>query len=215
MTLQEILLYIKSRYDVGATDSEILEHTNEVYRDLTKPFTLDVIEEDTSLATATDQAIYTLGEDSRRIREVHIVDGLGDRRRLHSVRPQAILYPRLEGMPRRWYVAGMDSSTDVRQQFGLDPVPTVSEDALDLIVQYEPEPESLVNDTDLPLYIPEELHYLIAWGTISILAGREENYNVSQHWQARYTNHFNEVLMTHSRAGKLNFPESARQVTSQ
>ena len=215
MTLQEIMLYVKSRYDVGATDSEILEHANEVYRDLSKPFTLDVVEEDSSLATATDQAVYTLGEDSRRIREVHIDDGTGTRIRLHSVRPQSILYPRLTGVPLRWYVAGMDSSVNVRQQFGLDPVPTVSEDGLDLWVVYEPEPASLVNDSDTPRYIPVELHYLIAWGTIAILAGREENYNVSQHWQARYTNHFNEVLMTHSRAGKLNFPESARQVTPQ
>lgn len=45
MTLQELRNYIKSRYATDASDVEIDDHINEVYRDISRIFTPDTTEE--------------------------------------------------------------------------------------------------------------------------------------------------------------------------
>lgn len=200
--------YIRSRYASALTDAELDDHINEAYRDVSLLFTPDTLEEDGGLSTVTGQATYTLMKDSRRIREVHLGTG-ASRNRLRSVRHEALVYPRASGAPTRWYAFGMKSTgTNVRQQFGLDPVPITS--GTTLTVMYEPEPAELTTDTSTPLYVPEEFHPIICYGALSLAAGQQQDYNVSQNWQTRFTAAYNELTDKLGRISKSNFPEATK-----
>lgn len=200
--------YIRARYASALTDAELDDHINEAYRDVSLLFTPDTLEDDAALLTVIGQATYTMTKDSRRIREVHVGTG-ASRTRLRSMRHEAIVYPRVNGVPTRWYAFGMKSNgTNVRQQFGLDPVPDAAGTAL--TVMYEPEPSVLGTDTSTPLYVPEEFHSIICYGALSLSAGQQQDYNVSQHWQQRFTASYNELTDKLGRISKTNFPEATK-----
>lgn len=208
MDLQTMRAYIRSRYASALTDVELDDHINEAYRDLSLLFTPDTVEDDATLLTVVGQATYTLTKDSRRIREVHLGTG-ASRIRLRSVRHEAIVYPRASGVPTRWYAFGMKSQgTNVRQQFGLDPVPATA--GTTLSVMYEPEPGEFLTDTSTPLYVPEEFHAIICYGALSLAAGQQQDYNVSQHWQSRFTAAYNDLTDKLGRIAKSNFPEATK-----
>lgn len=216
MTLQELRNYIKVRYATDASDVEIDDHINEIYRDITRIFTPDTTEEyskDTFL-TVDKQAVYELPFSTRAIKQVHLESGTG-KVRLRSIKEEALLYPRLEGVPTRWYPYGFKEATggnDVVQKFGLDPVPGATAAGKAISVLYEPAPSAMSGNDDSPTYVPEEMHYLIAWGALAVLAGKQEDYNQAQHWDARYRNAYNEHLIKLGKSRHANFPEAARSI---
>jgi len=215
MDLNKLVGYVKTRYKADLTDPQIIEHLNEKYLELSEPFTADVRAEDDSLSTVEGQTEYTLGADSRRIIEIHIVSD-DERRRLRRMDPVAVLYPRETGLPRRWYSLGMNGEEGTtRQQFGLDPIPDLANDDLQLYVIYEPEPVKLDDDGDIPKFVPDEKHHVIAWGAMATLAAQQEDYGVAQTWDGHYSRAFNEIMVKHAGLSRDNFPDSARQVTPQ
>ena len=217
MTLQELRNYIKSRYATDASDVEIDDHINEVYRDIYRIFTPDTTEEysDAAFVTVSEQPVYELPKSTRSIKQVHITPAAGSRTRLRSMKEDALLYPRLSGTPIRWYPYGFKEAvagTDVVQKFGLDPIPDTAAADGAIHVLYEPSPDAMADNDDSPTYIPEEMHYLIAWGALAVLAGKQEDYNQAQHWDARYRNAYNEALVKLGKSRHANFPEAARSV---
>lgn len=209
MTLLEIIALIEEEYkDVTAGDPGVTRSINFVYRDLSKLYTRETVEENKDLVTVADQEVYTLPADSRQIFNVYIEGS-----RLRHIYKEALLNPRPKGMPKRWYSFGAgDKDKDVKQRFGLDPVPSEEEGGLSIVVAYEPMPADLVEDTDKVKYIPEEKQYLIAWGAIGILAGIEEDYDIAQNFESRYRAAYNELMMEMGLFRESNYPATARQV---
>lgn len=208
MDLQELRVYVTSRYQSEATETEIDQHLNEIYRDLSRLFTADTPVSDTSVNTVVNKETYQVPQNSRRIRRVFLGAGAG-RAPLRSIREDALLFPRQTGVPRRWYVAGMSEvGGDVRQSFGLDPIPNAVQA---LTIEYEPEPAELDMDTDAVQFIPEESQHLIAFGALAIVAGRNQDYNVASMWEQRYRAGYNELSAALGRTGiSSNFPEIAK-----
>lgn len=207
MNLSQIRAYIRARYASDLMDSEIDEHVNETYLDLSRLFTPDSVQEE-QITTVAGQDLYTLTLNSRRILEVHLGTG-ASRERLASIRHSSVTYPRTSGTPTRWYPHGMTTTgIDVKQRFGLDPVPSTSGQVINVLS--EPEPARLANTTDQPQYVPEEMHHLIAYGALSLAAGKAQDYNLAQHWESRYRMAYNEVLGRLGR-NKINYPEAAKQ----
>ena len=217
MNLQEMSNYIRTRYPTDLGELEFTAHLNEVYRDVSTLFTPDVTElyEDAGFITVTAQAIYQLPELSRQIKQVHFETG-GGNIRLRTMMEESLIYPRREGVPIYWYPFGFkDATPGIKQEFGLDPVPiaaTADSVGKKLIVLYEPVPEALENNADEPEYVPEEAHHLICWGTLGILAAKQEDYNTAQHWTGRYTNAYNDMLVRMGRSRYANFPEAGRRI---
>lgn len=213
MDLQDMTNYIKTRYPTDLGEHEFTQHINEVYRDVTTLFTPDTTEtyQDVSFITVDGQAIYQLPVLSRTIKQVHMDDS--GVIRLRTMMEESLLYPRTEGTPVRWYPFGFkDGEPGVYQEFGLDPVPDTDAAGKDLIVLYEPIPVAMEANDDEPEYVPEEMHYLICWGALAILAGKQEDYNNSQYWEAKYRNAFNEKLVNLGRSRHANFPEATRKI---
>jgi len=213
MNLQEMTNYIKTRYPTELGEHEFSAHINEVYRDVSTLFTPDTTEvyKDGGFGTEQDQAIYQLPVLSRVIKQVHM-DNSGVIR-LRTMMEESLLYPRQKGTPVRWYPFGFkDAEPGVYQEFGLDPVPDTDAAGKELIVLYEPIPEALEANDDEPEYVPEELHYLICWGTLAILAGNQQDYNTSQYWESKYRAAYNEKLVNLGRSRHANFPEASRKV---
>lgn len=217
MDLQAMSSYIRTRYATDLGEAEFTAHINEVYRDVSTLFTPDVTEtyEEATFITADKQAVYQLPVLSRQIKQVHFETAEGNIR-LRTMLEESLLYPRRTGVPIYWYSFGFkDASPGIKQEFGLDPVPDVAvADSVGkkLIVLYEPVPVALEANTDQPEYVPEELHYLICWGTLAILAGKQEDYNTAQYWEAKYRSAYNEKLTNLGRSRYANFPEAARKV---
>ncbi len=209
--------YIRTRYEPGLGETEMEAHINEVYRDLSTLFTPDMTEEypagGETFETAFETAVYTMPVATRTIKQVHIRDASNDRIRLRSMMPESLLYPRETGFPLRWYAYGYTEGTasGVFQKFGLDPIPAAP--GSPLIVLYEPIPGELYSNDDVPEYVPAELHYLICWGTIAILAGRNEDYNNAQYWESKYRAAFNERMLFMGQNIHLNHPEVSRRIT--
>ena len=205
MTFQELLIYIKNRYPSSLSETEVEEHINEVYKDLSRLFTKDVIEEEEK-QTNLGEENYTLSSPSRRIREVHL--DVNERKRLRSMKAEARIFPRKEGTPKRWFPYGVDKGqSNIKQMFGLDPIP---DSQYAIYILYEPLPEGMAEDTDIPSYIPEEHHYLIGWGAMALIAGKEEDYNAAQHWDIRYRSAVNEILVSMGIYPE-NVPEASKQ----
>ena len=210
MDLEDIRTYIQDRYQSDLADSKLNEHINEAYADVSKIFTPDTTEESDNIPTVASQVLYTMPVGTRSIKQVYLTDGEGVRIRLRSIKAAAVLYPRVEGTPKRWYPYGfINVEGEVKQQFGVDPVP---DDVVTLNVLYEPEATPMEEPDDVPVYVPEELHYLIAWGALALAAGKQEDYNVSQYWEAKYRSAYNDMLTKLGRSSHANFPEAAKQV---
>lgn len=206
MLLQEIIAYVNGRYVSNLTDTEMIEHINEIYSDLSRAFTKDTLEEE-KISTVNGTELYTLPVSSRRIKEVHATIS-GKRVRLRSMRAEARLIPRTVGDPLRWYPYGFgDANGAVRQRFGVDPVP---DNTVELHVLYEPVPDLLSLDDDALLYIPEEYQYIVSYGTIALLASNQEDWNVSQAWEARYRSAVNEMVMTLGIVPPNNYPDLSK-----
>ena len=219
MDLQTMSNYIRTRYATDLGEAEFTAHINEVYRDVSTLFTPDVTEtyEDDSFITVTEQAVYRLPVLSRQIKQVHFETGEGNVR-LRTMMEESLIYPRRKGVPIYWYSFGFKDASPasgIKQEFGLDPVPDDSvADSVGkkLIVLYEPVPVALEANDDQPEYVPEELHYLICWGTLAILAGKQEDYNTAQYWEAKYRSAYNEKLMNLGKSRYANFPEATRKL---
>ncbi len=206
MDLQEMTNYIKTRYPTELMEHEIGFHLNEIYRDVSTLFTPDTTET-TTISTVVSQEIYEMDELSRTIKQI-----LYDDVRLRTMMAESLRYPRgIDATPLRWYPFGFREVTagGVYQVFGLDPVPDAIET---MTIYYEPIPEMLIASDDEPEYIPDEMHYLVCWGTLAILAGNQQDYNTSQYWEAKYRAAYNEKLVQLGRSRYANFPEAARKV---
>jgi len=107
---------------------------------------------------------------------------------------------------KRWAFNRMvQSGGKNRIEVIFDPVPRGS---IPLYIRYEPIPELLADNTDVPQYIPEEYHYLIAWGAIALLASQPgtEDWNVAQAWEARFRAGVNEMLQILGLTSPDNYP---------
>jgi len=209
MTLLELIALIEEEYkDITVGNPVIARSINFVYRDLSKLYTRETVEENDELITASDQEVYILPADSRQIFNVYI-----EGNRLRHIYKEALLRPRSKGMPKRWYSFGAgDIDKDVKQRFGLDPVPSEEEKEIDIVVAYEPMPADLFEDEDKIKYIPEEKQYLIVWGAVGILAGIEEDYDIAQNFESRYRTAYNELMMEMGLFRESNYPAAAKQV---
>lgn len=101
MNLGELQTYITDRYTPSLESSEYKEHINEVYRDLSRLFTADYIEESTSLSTSTGSALVSSTWEMRQLKSVHAHIG-GTRTPLKQVHKEALVYPLAEGTPKFW-----------------------------------------------------------------------------------------------------------------
>lgn len=210
MTLLELMALVENEYgDITLPEQKIKDKINIVYRDLSRLYTRETIEEDDDLVTVAGQEIYTLGSDSRQILAVYLGEN-----RLRNIRAEARLFPRPEGTPIRWFTYGMGAATEnVKQRFGLDPVPDEAD--ISITVDYEPMPADLTESDDNVAYIPEEKQHLIAWGAIGILAGIEEDYDIAQNFESRYKNGYNELMIEMGIFRESNYPVTAKQVRQQ
>jgi len=204
------LALVENEYgDITLPEQKIKDKINIVYRDLSRLYTRETIEEDDDLVTVAGQEIYTLGSDSRQILAVYLGEN-----RLRNIRAEARLFPRPEGTPIRWFTYGMGAATEnVKQRFGLDPVPDEAD--ISITVDYEPMPADLTESDDNVAYIPEEKQHLIAWGAIGILAGIEEDYDIAQNFESRYKNGYNELMIEMGIFRESNYPVTAKQVRQQ
>lgn len=195
MQLLEIKTYISERF-ISILEAEgILQHINEIYLDITRPFTLDITKE-AEIETVAEEKVITLALDSRNIKYI---------RGLRHVDRRAIVYPQGAGKPKRWNV--LESNTKVL----LDPIP---DDVYLYTVEYEPLPVKLALDADIPLYIPSEYHHLIAWGTIAILASIQEDFKASDTWEARYRDGINNMLTHLGISAPENYPNLSLAVVN-
>lgn len=200
MNLSDLRIYITARYATPLTGTEIDQHINEAYKDLSRIFTPDANAEE-SIPTASGGFRYYV-PDCRSIKEVR-TSAAGER--LREISYAAVLHPRRSGTPTRWFPYGESSSagTDVLMAFGLDPIPDASES---VFVRFEPEPVDLSGDSAIPDYIPEEYHHLIAWGALAAIAGHAEDYGVAQYWDTQYRSAYNGILVKLGRTAPTNFP---------
>lgn len=198
LDLQELLLYVTDRYPSSLSETSIEGHVNEVYRDLSQLFTPENIVVESGLSAPAFQEEITVPVGARSIRRVYLGTG-ANRSPLRSISRAALNYPRADGTPRRWFYAGtVVSGTNVRFQIGLDPL---QDGGQTLTVEYEPEPEVMSADTDVPVMVPTEHHHLIAWGAIALVAGQQQDYTVAQNWEVRYRAAFNEIGARLGRSG--------------
>lgn len=204
MNLQQLDNYITDRYTSSLTEENRKNHINEVYFDLTRAFTPDITEtNDSTLSTVADEAIVALSWGARQIKRIFVQDG-PVRHRLRRVSEQALLRSGDSDLPRFWAPYGNTQSGGVNYlRFFLSPAP----DAIyPLVLDYEPVPDILAANTDIPEYFPAEYHYLIAWGVLAILASQQEDWEVAQAWEARFRGTVNEMLTTLGIAAPENYP---------
>lgn len=200
MNLAELRTYITARYATPLTATEINQHIHEAYNDLSRIFTPDSKGEATVPTVSHGDQYYVA--DCRTIKDIRTaIDG----DRLREINYEAVLYPRRYGTPIRWYPLGESSGggVDVRVIFGLDPLPDVNDS---VYVHFEPAPRQLAADTDAPDFIPEEYHYLIAWGALATIAGHAEDYGVAQYWETQYRSAYNGILLKLGRTAPTHFP---------
>lgn len=208
MNLLALREYVNARYPSSLTVGQIDAHINEGYRDLARLFTPDHTEESTRLLTLENQAIYLLAEPAREIKSVHIT--LGGRRRLRLVDEEVLVYPRASGLPQRWYHRGVLPTDGGLAAFGLDPVPDALTAGRPITVLFEPSPVNLAVETDVPLYIPEEHHAIIAWEAMSLIAGSQLDYAVAQYWTTRYRDAYNAILTQLGKTAPAQYPEATK-----
>lgn len=199
MDLVTLRTYITARYATPLASVEIDQHINEAYQDLSRIFTPDSSgEESVNTVTGGDQYYVAC----RTIKEIRTaITGS----RLRETSYAAVLHPRRSGTPARWYPIGesLGGGSDVMIVFGLDPLPDVSDS---VYVRFEPVPRELIVDADVPDYIPEEYHHLIAWGALATIAGHAEDYSVAQYWDTQYRSAYNGILIKLGRTAATHFP---------
>lgn len=200
MQLSELRTYITDRYPTGATPGVLNQHINEVYLDLARLFTSDAVSE-AQLVTTAGQPLYTLPVASRSTQGVRYGTG-----RTRLIRTQRDLASG-SGTPTAWYPGGLASGG--RSQIGLDPAPTVAGDPV--YVAYQPSPAKMANDTDAPLWVPDEYHHVIAWGALSLTASVQGDGDVAGQWEPRYRSAYNDILTLLGLAPEQN-PEAAQAV---
>ena len=207
MQFSDIDSYVTGRYtsSLDATDRKV--HINEVYLDLTRAFTPDITEiNDDTLSTTEDEDTLTLTWKARQVKRVFLLNDAA-RVRLRRVSEQALIRGGDGGLPRYWTPYGNTQSAGANYlRFLVNPAP---DGVYPVIVEYEPVPVALSADTDIPAYIPEEYHYLIAWGVIAILASHQEDWNVANAWEARFRGAVNEMLATLGITAPENYPNLA------
>lgn len=207
MQFSDIDSYVTDRYPSGMATSDRKAHINEVYLDLTRAFTPDITEiNDDTLSTVEDEDTLTLTWKARQIKKVSLLNDTA-RVRLRRVSEQALIRDGESGLPRYWSPYGNTQNAGANYlRFLLNPVP---DGTYPVIVEYEPSPVALTADTDVPAYIPEEYHQLIAWGTIAILASHQEDWSVANAWEARFRGAVNEMLLTLGITAPENYPNLA------
>ena len=206
MNFQELDSYITSRYTSSLAILDRKAHINEVYLDLSRVFTPDITEENATLSTVVAQNIVTMTFATRQIKHIH-TSTVGVRTPLRRIMQEAIVYPVTSGKPTRWAPFGNTQVTGAnRARVLLNPTPNA---IFGLVVAYEPVPAALSLDADVPKYIPEDYHKLIAWGSIAILASNQEDWDVGQMWETRYRSGVNEMIATLGLNAPENFPSLA------
>ena len=214
MQFSAIDSYVTGRYTSSLATADRKKHINEVYLDLSRVFTADITEENATISTVSAQNVVTMTFGTRQIKRIY-TSAAGVRTPLRRIREEAIVYPVTSGTPTRWAPFGNTQVTGVnRAQVILNPTPNA---ILSLVIAYEPVPAELSADADVPRYIPEEYHNLIAWGSIAILASLPgtEDWNVGQMWEARFRNGVNEMIATLGLNAPENFPSLAMVVQRQ
>ena len=204
MQFSDIDSYVTSRYVSSLEAADRKAHINEVYLDLTRAFTPDIIEvNDDSLSTVENEDSITLTWKARQTKRVFLLDD-AVRLRLRRVSEQALTRGGESALPRYWAPYGNTQNAGSNYlRFLVNPVP---DGIYPVIVEYEPVPVALSGDADVPAYIPEEYHHLIAWGVIAILASMQEDWNVAQAWEARFRGAVNEMLTTLGIVAPENYP---------
>ena len=207
MQFSDIDSYVTGRYISSLDVPGRKAHINEVYFDLTRAFTPDITEiNDDTLSTVEDEDTLTLTWKARQIKKVSLLNDTA-RVRLRRVSEQALIRDGESGLPRYWSPYGNTQNAGVNYlRFLLNPAP---DGIYPVIVEYEPSPVALSADTDVPAYIPEEYHHLIAWGVIAILASHQEDWNAANAWEARFRGAVNEMLLTLGITAPENYPNLA------
>lgn len=207
MQFSDIDSYVTSRYVSSLEAADRKAHINEVYLDLTRAFTPDIIEvNDDSLSTVENEDSITLTWKARQIKRIFLLDDAA-RIRLRRISEQALTRGGDSALPKYWAPYGNTQSAGSNYlRFLVNPVP---DGIYPVIVEYEPSPVALTAGTDVPAYIPEEYHHLIAWGTIAILASHQEDWNVANAWEARFRGAVNEMLLTLGITAPENYPNLA------
>lgn len=190
MQLSEIISYITDRYTPVLATTKVTKHINEIYLDITRPFTLDITKEAT-INTVAKQKTVDFTMSARNVKYI-----LGLRR----IDKRAIVYPQGEGKPKRWDMLESNAKAI------LDPIPDA---VYTHTVQYEPLPLVLALDADEPLYIPSEYHHLIAWGTMAIVASIDEDDETAAMWEARYRDGVNQMVLHLGLTAPENYPSLA------
>ena len=185
MKLSDLDAFIVTRLAASQTQPSRVLHINNAYLELSRIFTVDVSESDDSLSSTMGEARMELPFRPRRIRGVRVLDEGGWQ--LRRVYRDAVMFPPAEGKPKRW----ASDLGDAVSAILLDPSP---DDTYSLEVLYEPNPVPLEDLADEPQYIPEDYHYLIAYGALSLAAASQEDWGIAQYWGSAYQAGVNEML---------------------
>lgn len=198
VTRQEIRSYVTARLvrSPGVDNATINQHINEAYREVSRPFTANIVYRDVdTLATVAGQRLYALNADVRALKRLYIIGANGDEKSLTLVQERAVSLPFADGEPTKYYLAGSTVVSGVlRQQVGLEPVPTAAYAMLALVQEYEPIPPVLDTEGSVPSWVPEEWHHLIALRTMELVAGVDEDWDVRRAWREEFVSGFNEMM---------------------
>lgn len=175
---------------------------------------------------------YDLNKDSTldvndKVKVEQKIENNSFHKRLKKVNKNAIIFPQQRGAGysdgsffkrigtddiflkvKRWAV---NRSVGNRFELIFDPIPRGT---IPLLIRYEPMPAGLEADSDVPQYIPEEYHYLIAWGSLALIASLpgQEDWEVAQVWESRYRDGVNNMISALGMNAPDNYPATADRV---
>lgn len=189
MKLREIESATTDNFPLTAPSITLHRIINNVYFDLSRPFTADMVESETFTAEE-GKCTYELVKPARKIVQI-----LWDGSRLRQVSRQFLILPKSSGTPTRWAPNGTQQESGLAARnnlrFEFDKLP---DGEGEVTAQYEPAPILLSNTEDAPKFIPDDFHYLIAWGARHFLAAENGAWTDAQYWQDRYISSVADML---------------------
>lgn len=190
MNLRELEAAVTDNFSLTAPAITISRIVNDVYFDLSRPFTADTRELHTFTAEP-GECTYIIGVPARRIFSV-----LWEGSPLRQVSAQSLILPKPSGTPKRWSPNGLHQEEGVlatnRLRFEFDVKPDAEGQ---ISVRYEPAPVVLQEPEDAPKYVPDDYHHLIVWGSRHYLAAENGAWSDAQYWADRYVSAAADMLM--------------------
>lgn len=207
MNLRELEAAVTDNFALTAPAITITRILNDVYTDLSRPFTADM-QQTTTFEAEPGNCTYIVPVPARKLFSV-----LWNDVPLRQVVLQALIIPKPTGTPRRWAPNGLHQDEGVaarnRLRFELDVKPDA---AGEIGIRYEPAPAPLFAPEDAPQFIPDDHHHLIVWGARHFLAAENGAWNDAQYWGDRFVTGAAEMLTSLGLTAPETYPTIRQQV---